>query len=132
MMFDVGDIVQIYAPTAGKNKYHLCVCCANVDGVEKFLFINSGSGYKADFVVKDGEIDGLPKSPTGDSIISCSIVVRHNQQQLKLYKAKKLSVIKTTTAKKLILFISESNALPLRQREEIKLSLEKLVGDRKK
>lgn len=131
-MFDVGDIVQIYAPTAGKDKYHLCVCCANEDGVEKFLFINSGGGYDADFVMKDGEIDGLPESPTGDSVISCSMVVRHNQQQLKLYKAKKLAVIKTATAKKLISFISQSNALPSKQREEIESSLTKLVGDRKK
>ena len=38
-MFDVGDVVEVFAPTAGKKKYHLCVCCANDAGVTQFFFL---------------------------------------------------------------------------------------------
>lgn len=35
-MFQPGEIVRIYAPTAGKLKYHLCVC--NPDGAGLFRY----------------------------------------------------------------------------------------------
>jgi len=92
-MFNVGDIVVMYAPTAGKKKYHLCVCEVNEHGVEFFLFINSGSGYAADFVVNDGSIDCLPESPTGNTVVSCSVVIRANQKQLAVYRAKKIGTL---------------------------------------
>jgi hypothetical protein len=123
-MFDVGDIVQIYAPTAGKKKYHLCVCCANEDGIEKFLFINSGDGYEADFVVRDQDIDCLPQSPTGKSVISCSLVVRYTQRQLQLYKALRLGELDAAILTELNDFIAQSPALSKETREEVVTSIQ--------
>lgn len=89
-MFSVGEIVQIFSPIASKKKFHVCVCCANEHGVERFLFINSGTGYDADVVVDENEIPCLPESPTGQSVISCSMIVQYSESQLKKFGAKKL------------------------------------------
>jgi hypothetical protein len=32
-VFSVGDIVEVFAPTAGKKKYHLCVCEIDENGI---------------------------------------------------------------------------------------------------
>lgn len=122
-MFNVGDVVEIFAPTAGKKKYHLCVCCANDAGVVQFFFINSGDGYEADFVLADGQIGDLPESPTGKSVISCSIIVRYTPNQMTLYKAKKIGTIEAGIASDLADFISTSRALPKKDRAGIATAL---------
>jgi hypothetical protein len=118
-MFDVGDIVEMFAPTASKTKYHLCVCGMDENRVASFFFINSGTGYAADFVLQDGQISGLPKSPTGLSVISCSIVIRQNERQMKLYKARKIGRLSKKLSSKLSQFVNETPALPKKQREHI-------------
>ena len=110
-MFAVGDIVEMFAPSASKTKYHLCVCCSDENGVDKFLFINSGVGYEGDFVLVDGQIHGLPTSKSGKSVISCSFVDRCNQRQLLLFKAKKISELDKVIAKSLAEFITNTKSL---------------------
>lgn len=100
-MFSVGDIVQIYGPTAGHKKYHLCVCEIDGNGVCKFLFINSHDGYEGDFTLSDHEIPCLPKSPTGKSVISCSLMVKYNAAQMTLYNATKRGTIEKSVAARL-------------------------------
>ena len=122
-MFSVGDIAQVFSPVAGKKKYHLCVCCANEHGVERFLFINSGDGYEGDIVVDDKAIGCLPESPTGQSVISCSIVVRYTDDQLKKYNAKKLGELRLDILEKVAKTVSATKALSKEERNPISASL---------
>jgi hypothetical protein len=110
-LFAIGEIVEIYAPTAGKKKYHLCICGVNDHNVVQFLFINSHDGYEADLILMDGEIKCLPKSPTGMSVISCNIVIRYTTEQLKLYNARPLGVLNKAIANRLLEHINSSKAL---------------------
>ena len=122
-MFVVGEIVQIYAPSAGKTKYHLCVCLANAAGVTRFLFMNSGSGYEGDFILKDAEVPCLPPSPTGESVISCSMVVRYSEKQLALYKAQSLGMLDDALLFQLKEFLRASTVLSKEERGPIVASL---------
>lgn len=128
-MFQVGDIAMIYSPLAGKKKYHLCVCCANEHGVERFLFINSGAGYQADFVLNDADIGCLPESPTGKSVISCSMVVRFTQEQLKSYGAKKLGDLDWAILGALAVFLEQSPALSREERQPIVRSIQTFLSN---
>lgn len=122
-MFEVGEIVEIFAPTAGKKKYHLCVCSANEHGVQGFLFINSGQGYDADFVLDDAQISCLPLSPTGNSVISCSLIVKYTSHQLGVYRARKLGSLDRSIALLLATFIETTRALPKSDRETLAANL---------
>lgn len=84
-MFDSGDIVKFYNRTAGKTKFHLCLCVGEEDGIYKFLMINSEDGFRSDIVFSDGEIPGLPQSRTGLSVISMSTISRVKVEKMMLW-----------------------------------------------
>lgn len=89
-MFAPGEVIEMYAPQVGYRKYLLCACGSNPHAVLRFFYINSGSGYEGDLVYDDHELPYLPKSPTGQSVISMSYLLIYSEKELKLYKAKKL------------------------------------------
>lgn len=124
-MFKVGDVIEMFAPTASKKKYHLCVCGVSDKGVQKFLFINSGTGYEADLCLSDGAISGLPTSPTGATIISCSLLLRYTEEQLKKFKASKIGSIDAKVASQLSEFIVSSRALVKVEREAVAEEMDK-------
>ena len=97
-MFSLGNIVRFQSPQAGKEKFHLCVRCASDGLAGCFLFLNSGSGYKGSLILDDGEIDGLPNSPTGNTVVSFSQSVRMREDQLTLFSATKTGEISASTA----------------------------------
>ena len=116
MTFKPGDIVRFQSPTAGKLKYHLCIMTGTEQKASAFLFINSRPGYNGDFVLNDGAIPNLPKSPTGKSVISCSQLVRLRQDQLTLYRADKIGKITISVARKLHIFIEDVPTLTENER----------------
>lgn len=130
-MFAIGEIAQVYSPIAGKKKFHLCVCCANEHGVERFLFINSGAGYEGDFILDDTEIKCLPDSPTGKSVVSCSLVVRYSSEQLKKYNAKKLGDLDFEILAKLALFFNKTTVLSKEDRDPVAGSLTAYIQSKK-
>ena len=100
-MVSVGDIVQIYCPSAGKDKYFICI--SEIDGeiAAQFLFISSGKSgitYQSDCVFPDTDFPCLPNSPTGKSIVSLSAFRKCNAEQLKVYKAKVLGRVSKAVA----------------------------------
>lgn len=109
-MFIPGDVVRFHSPTAGKMKFHLCVRAAD-DLPCRFLFINSGSGFKGDVVLEDGTIPGLPPSPTGESVVSFSQVVRMGVDRLRLFRAEKIGEIDAHLAGELLAFASGTKVL---------------------
>lgn len=92
-MFDPGDIIEMFAPQVGYPKYHLCVCALNQNKVQRFFYINSGSGYEGDFVYQDSDFQCLPPSPTGQSVVSCSYLLIYSEKEMGLYKARKLGTV---------------------------------------
>lgn len=131
-MFSIGEIVQIYSPIAGKKKYHLCVCCANEHGIEKFLFINSGSGYAADVVVDEKKLTCLPESPTGQSVISCSMIVQYSETQLKKFGAKKLGNIDIDVLELVANVVRSTKAISKEERKPITVSLDAFLASNAK
>lgn len=92
-MPESGDIVEFYSRIAGKRKFHLCLCIGEIDGIYKFLMINSKSGFKSDVVFNDGEIPGLPSSATGESVISLSQIARVKVDKLNIWQPKVIGKI---------------------------------------
>ncbi len=80
-MFEAGDVVRFFSPTAGKTKYHLCLC-VNQSGKNCFLFLNSRTGYRGDYVLDDGAVPGLPRSQTGNTVVSFSQVIKMDEREL--------------------------------------------------
>ena len=110
-MFNPGDVVRFHSPTAGKEKFHLCLCVSTTNGKYYFLHLNSGSGFAGDCVFDDGTIPGLPISPTGKTVVSFSQVVRMSPEKLNLFGAIKKGEINRAVAEKLASFSKECRAL---------------------
>lgn len=126
----VGDVVSIFSPQAGYPKYHLCVLEASEDAAACFLFMNSNDGYPGgfvgDFVMPDTAFPFLPPSPTGQSVISCSTVVRFNVRQLELFKADVKGKISPEAAAELLSFVKTVRTLIPREKKMVIASLELL------
>lgn len=90
MIFAIGDILSIFSPLTGYDKYHLCLYVGSDGEAHKFLFLNSDPNYADTFAVACKEIPCLPPSDTGVSVLSFSMIPRYTDKQLRLYKAKVL------------------------------------------
>jgi hypothetical protein len=123
MTFSSWDIVEIFAPSAGYDKYHICVEDATADVAGRFLYMNSDSDYESDFPLKCSEIPCLPKSRTGLSVVSCNGLARYNTKQLKLYKAATLGNYPLKHRKPLLEFIENCRALPSGEKKIILAAL---------
>lgn len=113
-MFNPGDVIHFYSQVAGKPKWHLCV---SLDGC--FLFINSPKvkAYLGDFVVPCSELPFLPLTASGESIISCNIVLRLSDQELRRSKAAFVGSISKSLLLRLFEFLERSEALSEEDRE---------------
>ncbi|TYB83925.1 hypothetical protein [Oceaniovalibus sp. ACAM 378] len=109
-MFKTGDVVRFFSPTAGKEKFHLCLGHGDSGPLFAFLYLNSGSGYRGDCVLEDGQIPGLPKSPTGESVVSFSLIIRMGEDRLKKFGAEKTGEVDAHLAGELAAF-AESTAV---------------------
>jgi len=110
-MYEVGDVVRFHSPIAGKEKFHLCLGCTENETIFAFLFLNSGTGYKGDCVLDDGQIVGLPTSPTGKSVVSFSLVVRMREDKLAMFGATKVGAIDAHLAGELAAFAKSTRSL---------------------
>lgn len=120
-MFAVGEIVEIFAPTVGYVKYHLCIA-AGEGGAHQFLFLNSDPGFDGTYVVDCARVPCLPASPTGKTAFSLNMVPRYNDKQLQLYKGRKLGILDKGLAAELLAFASDianSKGLTRGERETV-------------
>jgi hypothetical protein len=97
MNFVAGDIVEIFAPTVGYKKYHLCLG-QNEAGVLCFIFLNSKGGYESNISFDCRRFPMIKVSDTGTTVASLSLVIMYNEKQLQLYKARKLGEISKDVA----------------------------------
>ena len=124
-MFAPGDVIEMHAPQVGYKKFWLCVCGVNAHGVLRFFYINSGSGYEGDLVYDDRELPYLPKSPTGQSVISLSYLPIYSEKELKLYRAEKLGELDKRIIRELL---SELPRVRKLSRQDRNLAINGLKG----
>ncbi len=91
-----------------------------------FLFINKKSGYAGDLVLPDNEIPCIAPSPTGQSVICCSQIVRANRNQLKLFECIKKGDISADVARKLEDFVKSVPTLTAEDRRLILSALSQI------
>lgn len=123
-MFSPGDVVKAFSPQASKKKFHLCVCAGSPESAHSFLFLNSETNYAGDCVFADGDIDGLPESRTGDTVVCFERVVRFNEAQLGLFRAEKVSEISADVAGVLLSHARTVQTLSGRDRRIVVAGLE--------
>ncbi|SMH58203.1 hypothetical protein [Maritimibacter sp. HL-12] len=125
-MFEVGDVVRFHSTIAGKEKFHLCLGRTENEAIFAFLFLNSGSGFRGDCVLDDGQFPGLPKSPTGKSVVSFSLLVRVKEEKLPAFGATKVGAIDGHLAGELAAFAKEVRSLTRQQQAFVVSALESL------
>lgn len=125
-MYEVGDVVRFRSAIASKEKFHLCLGRTEHETIFAFLFLNSGAGYKGDCVMDDGQIPGLPKSPTGKSVVSFSLLVRVREDKLPVFGATKTGAIDAHLAGELAAFAKGVRSLTQHEQAFVVAALESL------
>lgn len=128
-MFQVGDIVRIYAPIVGKQKYHLCVYVGTHGAASRFLFLNSEAYFEGVYMVDCARIDCLPPSRTGKTVFSFNDIPRYNDRQLSLHQATKMGALPRDVAQELIPFVKAVEVLNKADREMILSALLIVAAD---
>lgn len=115
-MFDPGDVVSFRSIEAGKLKHHLCI---SLNG--HYLFINSPktNNYPGDFVFECAKMPFIPPTASGDSIISCTLIMKKSNADLKRGRAEKKGSIPVDLLRDLMSFIENSPVITDEDREEI-------------
>jgi hypothetical protein len=127
-MFEIGDVVRFFSPTAGKEKFHLCLGRDDTGILFAFLHLNSDFGYRGDCVLNDGRIPGLPVSRTGKSVVSFSAVVRMGTERLRKFGAEKTGEIDVSIAEELLAFAREVQVLTGPERALVVGALERCLN----
>ncbi|WP_419900252.1 hypothetical protein [Roseomonas sp. USHLN139] len=130
-MFDLGDIVRIFAPTAGYKKYHLCIKIADDAGVARFMYLNSDPNFGDTLALPCGRVPCLPVSETGFTAFSFSMLPGYSQRQLELYKAEKLGEVALDVAQELRTFANGVEALSRAEKRMVAAALEAIILSRK-
>lgn len=113
-MFALGDVIRFYSIEAGKNKYHLCI---SLDG--HYIFLNSPKQriYPGDLIVPCKEFPFLPPTPSGDSVISCTIVMKKSNADLAEHGARKLGSVSIDLLRRVVRFVESSPVLTDEEKE---------------
>lgn len=121
-MFSPGDVVGFESAEAGKHKFHLCISTSG-----HFVFINSPKprSFPGDFLVKCADVPGIKPTPSGESIISITVVMQKTNGELRSAKARKVGNVSIHTLKALIAFIEHSPVVS----DELKEELVEGLGD---
>lgn len=109
-MFAVGDVVELFAPQAGHKKYHVCIC-VNPGAAHQFLYLNSDPSFAGTIAFDCARIPCIPASKTGKTVFTFAHLPRYNDNQLKLYNAKKLGVLDKQVASDVIAFVATVKTL---------------------
>lgn len=125
-MFEAGDVVRFHSPTAGKEKFHLCLGKDDNGPLLAFLFLNSKPGFRGDCIMEDGQIPGLPTSPTGLTVVSFSAVVRMGNRRLETFGAVKTGTIDGHAAGEIAAFAEKTGVLTSAEKKLVVLALKSL------
>lgn len=110
-MFAIGDIVRIFAPVAGRKKFHLCVDVGSDEAASRYIYLNSNPDYASCYSVPCERVPCIEPSETGQTAFSFSMLPRYSLLQLKTYKAEKVGELDSTLASELLEFAATVRAL---------------------
>ena len=127
MTIQIGDILRMLAPIAGKEKYHLCIKVADDNGAARFLFMNSNPDFRDTYSVECERVPCLPPSKTGYTAFSFSMLPVCNQEQLDLYGATKLGEISLEIASELREFVDGVQSLTRNEKAIVTSALDELI-----
>ena len=122
-MFNLGDIVKIFAPQAGHIKYHVCIFVGGPDAAHRFLYMNSDPTFDETYEVNCDRVPCLPKSDTGKTVFTFAVIPRYTDRQLVLYKAEKLGELDKALAEELWEFASTVRTLNNSERVFVRAAL---------
>ncbi|NEI75524.1 hypothetical protein [Rhizobium ruizarguesonis] len=122
-----GDVVRIFAPVAGKKKYHFCICLPAEGVAGKFLYLNSDPNHKDCLSIDCRRIPFIPESETGFTAISFSLTPRYTAEKLELYEATVLGTMPQGVIEEMIEFIDGVRSMPRPERAEVKAILSGLI-----
>jgi hypothetical protein len=124
-VFKTGEVVRFKSDIAGKTKYHLCI---SMD--DHFIFLNSpkSKSFVGDFEIDASDIVGIPPTPEGKSIASCSIVMQFTKQDLIQYNATCVGTVKPSVLKSLLLFVENLTTIEAETKNQIIDGLGDTVG----
>ncbi len=126
-MFAIGDIVRIFAPGAGYEKYHLCIKLVDDDGAARFMFLNSNPNYNDTYAVTCDRVPCLPPSDTGYTAFSFNMLPIYNERQLGLYRATKLGELSSDVATELRTFLNKVEALTRKEMRMVEAALDAII-----
>ncbi len=97
-----GDVVHVFSPYAGKNKYHLCI-----GNDHFFIFLSSPKtrSFAGDFEIDGSKITGVPPTPEGKSIASCNTVMQIAGSDLRRLGAQVVGKVTLGVMRDLLAFV---------------------------
>jgi hypothetical protein len=113
-MFTPGDIVLLRSQIAGKPKFHLCV---SLNG--RYLFLNSPKAkvHPGDVSFPCTDFPCIDPTPSGQSIVSCNMVLLITDEEMKRANARSLGRCAKSVLKALVAEIEASEILTEEERE---------------
>lgn len=127
-MFSVGDVIELFAPQAGRDKYHLCIC-VNEGAAHQFVYLNSNPDFEGTISFDCDRIPCLPRSKTGKTAFSFAYMPLYTDRQLELYKAKKLGTLDPTVAKDILAFVATVRTLTAKERRIVSAGLKVIAAE---
>jgi len=102
MRVRTGEVVRFHSPEVGKKKYHLCLSIDN-----HFIFLNSPKPrtFLGDFEIDGSKIVGVPPTPEGKSIASCSVVMQFTDAELNQMGAVVVGSVANEVLRDLLIFV---------------------------
>lgn len=91
-----------------------------------FLHLNSNAGYRGDCILDDGAVPGLPKSPSGKTVVSFSVIVRMGEDRLQKFAAAKTGEIDGHLAGELAAFVKTTPVLNHAEKAFVVTALERM------
>lgn len=123
----IGEVWRIYAPTAGKAKYQLCVKVGVARGAHRFVFLSSENRYAGGYAVPCARVPFLPVSRTGQTVFGFALVLAYSDAQLGLFQARREGAIDRALAAELLAFARTVKTLAGEDKRLVVAALESLV-----
>lgn len=111
-----GEVWGFWSEEASKRKWHVCV---SLEGC--FLFLNSPKlrPFPGEFTIDNADVPFLPPTENGQSIISCSIVIRMTDDELKAAGGQCYGDVDNALLRRLLPFLQTTPTLVEEDREAV-------------
>lgn len=93
-----GDIALLFAPSASKPKYQICLMPPRTESLGHFLFISSESKSESDLIFDNDDFSCIPPNGTGQSVVGFNSIIRIQQKYVDAYGIKIVGYISNYVA----------------------------------